>query len=63
MSDLDGEQNARIRDLEARTNQIENELSAIMAKLGTLESLAKALMILAGTALGVDILPMLGSGA
>ena len=52
-------QNARIRDLENRVNQVENDLSAILAKLDTLTSLGKGLALLAGAALGVDILPMM----
>jgi hypothetical protein len=60
---VDQEQSQRIRDLEARVNQIENDVSAILAKLATVENLAKGLMVLAGAALGVDIIPMLGAGA
>ena len=41
MADLDTEQNARIRDIEARMNLIENEISAIMAKLDLVQSLCK----------------------
>ena len=59
MSDADNVQNARIRDLEGRVNQVENDLSAILAKLDTLTTVAKALALLAGAALGVDILPMM----
>tara|TARA_R100000908_G_C3677247_1_gene97520 strand:+ start:481 stop:663 length:183 start_codon:yes stop_codon:yes gene_type:complete len=59
MSDADNVQNARIRDLESRVNQVENDLSAILAKLDTLTTVAKALALLAGAALGVDILPMM----
>ena len=59
MSDADNVQNARIRDLENRVNQVENDLSAILAKLDTLTSIAKGLALLAGAALGVDILPMM----
>lgn len=60
---VDQEQSQRIRDLEARVNQIENDVSAILAKLATVENLAKGLMVLAGAALGVDIIPMLGASA
>jgi hypothetical protein len=59
MADADTEQNARIRDLENRVNQVENDLSAILAKLDTLTALGKGLALLAGAALGVDILPMM----
>ncbi len=60
---IDQEQSQRIRDLEARVNQTENDVASILAKLSTLENLAKALMVMAGAALGVDIIPMLGAGA
>ena len=33
MSDLDTEQNRRIRDVESRINELENQVSAILAKL------------------------------
>ena len=60
LTDTDTVQNDRIRDLEMRINQVENQLSAILAKLETLTSLGKGLAILAGTALGIDLLPMVG---
>ena len=60
MTDTDTVQNDRIRDLEMRINPVENQLSAILAKLETLTSLGKGLAILAGTALGIDLLPMVG---
>lgn len=56
----DQEQNRRIRDLESRVNVIESQLAAIIAKLDTLTSIGKGLAILAGAALGVDVIPMLG---
>lgn len=60
MADLDIEQNSRIRGLEDRVNQIENEISAITAKLDVIQQLCKGLMVLAGLALGVDVVPMIG---
>ena len=59
-TEIDKDQTVRIGKLEDRVNQVENEISAILAKLATLEKLAKGLMILAGAALGVDIIPMMG---
>lgn len=56
----DDEQNRRIRDLEARVNQVETDLSAILARLDTLTTLGKGLLMLAGLALGVDVVPMMG---
>ena len=60
MADLDIEQNSRIRGLEDRVNQIENDISAITAKLDVIQQLCKGLMVIAGLALGVDIVPMMG---
>lgn len=56
----DIEQNRRIRDLEARVSALDIQLAAIIAKLDTLTSIGKALAILAGTAIGVDVIPLLG---
>tara|TARA_R100000329_G_C7598047_1_gene212110 strand:- start:630 stop:821 length:192 start_codon:yes stop_codon:yes gene_type:complete len=58
---LDKEQSQRIQNLEARVNEVENQLSAILARLDTLTSIGKALAVLAGAAIGVDVLPMLGA--
>lgn len=60
-TEIDKDQTTRIGKLEDRVNQVENELASILAKLSTLEKLAKGLMILAGAALGVDIIPMMGA--
>jgi len=58
----DQEQNRRIRDLESRVNVIENQLASIITKLDTLTSIGKGLAILAGAAVGIDVIPMLGAG-
>tara|TARA_Y100001973_G_C5198640_1_gene336045 strand:+ start:1172 stop:1363 length:192 start_codon:yes stop_codon:yes gene_type:complete len=58
---LDQEQSQRIQNLENRVNEVENQLSAILARLDTLTSIGKALAVLAGAAIGVDVLPMLGA--
>ncbi len=59
MPDLDDEQNRRIRSVEDRVNLLENELSSITAKLEVLQSLSRAVLIVAGLALGVDVVPMM----
>ena len=59
MPDLDDEQNRRIRSVEDRVNLLENELSSITAKLEVLQSLSRAVLIVAGLALGVDVLPLM----
>ena len=58
---LDQEQSSRIQNLENRVNEVENQLSAILARLDTLTSIGKALAMLAGTAIGIDVIPMLGA--
>ena len=58
---LDIEQSQRIQNLENRVNEVENQLSAILARLDTLTSIGKALAVLAGAAIGVYVLPMLGA--
>ncbi len=59
MPDLDDEQNRRIRSVEDRVNLLENELSSITAKLEVLQSLSRAVLIVAGLALGIDVVPMM----
>ena len=59
--DLDSEQNLRLREVESRVNQMESDMAAIMARLDTLSSIGKALAILAGAAIGIDIMPMVGA--
>ena len=58
---LDVEQSSRIQNLENRVNEVENQLSAILARLDTLTSIGKALAMLAGAAIGIDVIPMLGA--
>jgi len=58
---LDVEQSQRIQNLENRVNEVENQLSAILARLDTLTSIGKALAMLAGAAIGIDVIPMLGA--
>lgn len=59
-ADQDKEQNYRIRDLETRLNTLENQVSALIAKIDTLTNIGKGLMILCGAMVGVDVLPMMG---
>jgi len=60
MADIDIDQNQRIAALESRVNEVENNISAITAKLDVIQQLCKGLMILAGVALGVDVVPIMG---
>tara|TARA_R110000822_G_scaffold250697_1_gene377828 strand:+ start:339 stop:539 length:201 start_codon:yes stop_codon:yes gene_type:complete len=57
---LDKEQSQRIARLEDRVNMVENDLSAILAKLEVSQTLLKTVAILAGAALGIDVIPMVG---
>ena len=59
MPDADDEQNRRIRSVEDRVNLLENELASITAKLEVLQSLSRAVLIVAGLALGIDVVPMM----
>jgi archaellum component FlaC len=61
MSDAESVQNSRIRDLENRVNKVENDLSAILAELSTIKTLAKGLLMAVALSLGVDVSPMLGA--
>jgi len=59
-SEADDLQNSRIRDLEKRVNHVENELSAILAELGAIKTLAKGLLMAVGLTLGIDVVPLMG---
>tara|TARA_R100001594_G_scaffold76827_1_gene111446 strand:- start:2361 stop:2549 length:189 start_codon:yes stop_codon:yes gene_type:complete len=59
-SEADDLQNSRIRDLEKRVNQVENDLSAILAELGAIKTLAKGLLMAVALTLGIDVAPMMG---
>ena len=55
MSALDSEQNRRIRDVEARINEVENQMAAILAKLEQATTLLKIVGIGLGAMVGIDI--------
>ena len=59
LSDLDGEQNRRIRDVEARLNEVENSVSAILARLDQATSLLKIIGIGLGAMIGIDVQGMM----
>ena len=59
MSDLDGEQNRRIRDVEARLNQVENNVSAILARLDQATNLLKVVGIALAATIGIDLQGMM----
>ena len=55
MSALDNEQNRRIRDVESRINELENQVSMLLGKLETTTSLLKVVAIGLGAMLGLDL--------
>ena len=55
MSDLDSEQNRRIRDVESRINEVENQMAAILAKLEQATTLLKVVGIALGAMIGIDV--------
>ena len=57
--ELDKSQNRRIEALEKRLSQVEIQLAGLITQISTLEKIGKGIIVLAGTALGVDIIPML----
>jgi hypothetical protein len=59
LTDLDGEQNRRIRDVEARINEVENQISAILAKLEQATTLLKVVGVALGAMVGLDIQGMM----
>ena len=59
MSDLDNEQNRRIRDVETRINELENQVSMLLGKLETTTSLLKVVAIGVGAMVGLDVQGMM----
>jgi hypothetical protein len=51
----DEEQNRRIRDMEARINTVENQVSAILAKLEQAHGLLKVVGIGLAAMIGIDL--------
>lgn len=56
---LDDLQNSRIRDVENRINELENQFHAIMAEINLLKKMAQGIALIAGAALGIDVVPMM----
>ncbi len=55
MSDLDNEQNRRIRDVESRINELENQVAMLLGKLDTTTSMLKVVAIGLGAMVGLDL--------
>tara|TARA_R100001086_G_C11792891_1_gene246746 strand:+ start:638 stop:832 length:195 start_codon:yes stop_codon:yes gene_type:complete len=51
----DAEQNSRIRDLETRLNSVENDISAILAKLEQASGLLKIVGLALAASIGIDV--------
>ena len=58
---VDKEQNERIRLIETRINEVENQLAAIAAKLEVVQNLSRGVLVIAGVVLGIDVMPMLST--
>ena len=56
---LDDLQNSRIRDVENRINELENQFHSIMAEINLLKKMAQGIALIAGAALGIDVVPMM----
>ena len=59
MRDADSEQNRRIRDVESRINQLENDVSAILARLDQANNLLKVALIGLAATVGIDVSGMM----
>jgi len=55
LSDLDSEQNRRIRDVEARINALENQVSMLLGRLDSMTSILKVLAVGVGAMIGLDV--------
>lgn len=55
MSDLDNEQNRRIRDVESRINELENQIAMLLGKLDTTTAMLKVVAIGLGAMVGLDL--------
>ena len=51
----DAEQNRRIRDVEARMNTLENQVSMLLGRLLTMTSMMKVLAVGVGAMVGLDL--------
>jgi len=59
MSDLDNEQNRRIRDVESRVNELENQIAVLVGKLDATTSMLKVVAIGLGALVGLDVQGMM----
>ena len=55
MSELDVEQNSRIREVESRINELENQVHALIAKLDQTMSILKVVGVGLGAMIGLDV--------
>lgn len=55
VSSHDSEQNRRIREVEGRINELENQVSMLLGKLETTTSMLKVVAVGIGAMLGLDI--------
>tara|TARA_R110000824_G_scaffold24204_1_gene85586 strand:+ start:1690 stop:1872 length:183 start_codon:yes stop_codon:yes gene_type:complete len=55
MSELDSEQNSRIRDVESRINGLENQVSRLIGELTQTMKILKIVGIGLGAVIGLDV--------
>jgi len=56
----DDEQNTRLRELEAKFNLLSNDVSAMVAKIDTLTSVGKGILLICAAMVGIDVTSMAG---
>ena len=56
----DDEQNRRLRDLEKKFNTLSNDVAAMVAKIDTLTSVGKGLLLVCAAMVGIDVTSMAG---
>lgn len=55
----DAEQNRRIREVEARLNTLENQVSTLLGRLESMTSIMKVLAVGIGAMVGLDVQGMM----
>ncbi len=59
MSELDAEQNSRIREVESRINELENQVSRLIGELTQTMKILKVVGIGLGAVIGLDVQGMM----
>lgn len=56
--ELNREQNRRLREVEARVNEVENMISGLTARIDTLIQIGKVILLVVGASVGIDVSQM-----